>query len=223
MATGKRSKAEQVILTYIKKLAPKINNDQLYKELFAHMTDAQFDEFIGGLESGRVHLSVVVPNMVDTGLSVENNFKIAKELGHEFFQHLWIDGKDGEPAYLTPIPYLVVDLPARRASQLQIKKIKVPEHNRVVDTLTGQPTGDSKGAKISYPELQVCVAMGLENTMVEFMKYRGGDVKGNKAYNAMLSKLGTANLKTLSQYASGVESTNTLRTFINCCMLKTTL
>ena len=112
--------------------------------------------FIADLESGKRFLTIIEPNGLDTGLSVENNLKIAEELGHKFFQRLWIEGKEGEPAYLTPIEYLVVDLPIRRASQLLIKKIKVPEHNRVVDVLSGQPTGESKGAKISYPELQVC-------------------------------------------------------------------
>lgn len=222
MATN-RSAAEALCLTYIKKISPNSKNDQIYKDLFASMSNEEFDRFIADLESGKRFLSIIEPNMAGTGLSVENNLKVAEELGHEFFQRLWIDGKEGEPAYLTPIKYLVVDLPLRRASQLLIKKIKVPEHNRVVDTLSGQPTGESKGAKISYPEVQVCGAMGLENSMIELMKYRGGDVKGNKAYNAMLSKMGTTNLKTLSQYASGVESTKTMRTFLNAMHLRSSL
>jgi len=220
---GNRQAAEAIIIKYIKKLSPRSNNDQLYKDLFASMSNAQFDQFMQDLESGKRFLSIIEPNGVDTGLSVENNMKIAEELGHNFFQRLWVQGKEGEPDHLTPIPYLVVDLPVRRASQLLIKKIRVPEHNKVVDVLSGQPTGDSKGAKISYPELQVCSAMGLENSMVELMKYRGGDVNGNKAYNAMLSKLGTTNIKTLGNYASGVESTKTLRTLLNSMMLRSTL
>jgi len=220
---GNRAKAEAIILKYIKRLSPKSSNDSLYKELFANMSDKDFEAFISDLESGKRFLSIIEPNGLNTGLSVENNLAIAEEIGHKFFQKLWIEGKEDEPAYLTPIEYLVVDLPVRRASQLLIKKIKVPEHNRIVDTLSGQPTGESKGAKISYPELQVCAAMGLENSMVELMKYRGGDLKGNKAYNAMLSQLGTTNLTTLSNYSSGVESTATLKTFLNCMHLSNSL
>ena len=133
------------------------------------------------------------------------------------------EGKGDVPTHLTPIEYLVVDLPLRRASQLLIKKIKVPDHSNVIDALTGQPTGESKGATLSHPELQVCAAMGLEDSMVELMKYRGGDNKGIVALNGMLSKYGTANLKTLSNYASGVESTKTLKTFLTCMHLKSTL
>lgn len=218
-----RAKVESFILKYIKRLSPKSKNVELYTAFFKRLSDKQFDEWIQDLESGKQFLSLIEPNQSQSGLSVENNLELAKELGHNFFERLWIENKPGEPPYLTPNPYLVVDLPIRRASQLLTKKIKVPEHNKVIDILSGQPTGESKGAKISYPELQVCAASGLEESMVELMKYRGGDVRGNKAFNAMLFKTGTANLKTLSNYTSGVESVKTLKTFMTGMHLRSSL
>ena len=98
-----------------------------------------------------------------------------------------------------------------------------PDHNKSIDAVSGQVTGESKGAKISYPELQICAAMGMDNSMIELMKYRGGDAKGGMALNAMLNKYGAANLNTLSNYASGVGSTNTLKTFLTAAHLKSTL
>lgn len=221
--SGNRKKSELFIYEYIEKLLPKSGNVNIYKKLFASMSDEQFDSFMKDLESGKQILSIIAPNLSEFKLSTERNLAIADELGHNFFEHIWIEGKDDMPTYLTPITYMVVDLPLRRASQILIKKIRVPDDMRTVDTLTGQPTGESKGAKISYPELQVCAAMGLENTMVELMKYRGGDNKGNVAYNAMISKYGTANLKTLSNYTSGVESTKTLKTFLTCMHIAASL
>jgi hypothetical protein len=221
--SGNRKKTELFIYEYIEKLLPNSGNLNIYKKLFASMSDEQFDSFMKDLESGKQILSIIAPNLSEFKLSTERNLAIADELGHNFFEHIWIEGKDDMPTYLTPITYMVVDLPLRRASQILIKKIRVPDDMRTVDTLTGQPTGESKGAKISYPELQVCAAMGLENTMVELMKYRGGDNKGNVAYNAMISKYGTANLKTLSNYTSGVESTKTLKTFLTCMHISTIL
>lgn len=220
---GNRKRAETFIYEYIEKLLPKSGNVNIYKKLFASMSDEQFDSFIKDLESGKQILSIIAPNLAEFKLSTERNLAIAEELGHNFFEHIWIEGKDDIPTYLTPITYMVVDLPLRRASQILIKKISVPDDMKTVDTLTGQPTGESKGARISYPELQVCGAMGLENTMVELMKYRGGDNKGNVAYNAMISKYGSANLKTLSNYTSGVESTKTLKTFLTCMHIRSTL
>jgi hypothetical protein len=124
------------------------------------------------------------------------------------------------PTYLTPNKYLVIDLPIRRAAQLLIKKISIPKHSKVIDHLTGQPTGESKGAKVSYPELAILSAMGLDKSLLELLKYRGGDSKGNAVLTQMLSSLGTANLDTLKNYASGVQSTHTLHTFLTCAHLK---
>ena len=222
MAYGNRLKVQQFICTYIKKISPNSKNIDIYNKLFEGMSDKAFDDFMKDLESGKRFLVLIEPNY-SSAVSVENNLKIAKELGHNFFEKLWIEGKEDVPTYLTPIEYMVVDLPVKRVSQLLVKKISVPDHNKVVDTLSGQPTGESKGAKISYNELQVCAAMGLDDTMVELMKYRGGDIKGQLAYNNMLSKVGSTNLKTLSNYASGVESTTTLKTFLTSALLKSTL
>lgn len=218
-----RQQAESFIIKYIGKLTPGTNNAEIYKKIFSNMTDKDFNQFVEDLKSEKKFLVVILPNFATKGITVENNLELAKELGYEFFQQLWIEGKDNMPTYLTPVKYMILDLPFRRASQMLIKKISVPDHNKVIDALTGQPTGESKGAKISYPELQVCAAMGLEKTMVELLKYRGGDIKGNAALNGMISRYGTANQKTLSQFASGVESTKTLKTFLTAAHLKSTL
>jgi hypothetical protein len=218
-----RAKAQGFIVEFIEKIAPNTENGNIYRTIFAAMSDKDFDAFITDLESGKKKLAIISPNFSKNGLSTERNLAVAKELDHKFFQKLWIGGKDDVPTYLTPNEYLVIDLPVRRASQLLTKKISVPKHNRVIDSLTGQPTGESKGAKISYPELQVCAAMGLEDTMVELMKYRGGDARGHAALNGILSKYGKVNQAVLANYASGVESTNTVKTFLLACHLKSTL
>lgn len=221
---SKRKDVENYIYSYLSKITGNENNSNLYKTMFGKMDDVEFTKYINDLESGKTILSIIAPNFDDTSkISVENNLKIAEELGHKFFQKLWIEGDDKTPTYLTPVEYLVIDLPVKRASQLLAKKISVPDHTRVVDSMTGQPTGDSKGARMSYPELQLCVAMGLDNSMTELMKYRGGDKGGLVALNSMLSKYGSANMKTLSKYATGVVSTNTLRTFLTCAHLRNNL
>jgi hypothetical protein len=55
------------------------------------------------------------------------------------------------------------------------------------------------------------------------MKFRGGDLKGFNAMNAMISRYGTANLKTLNNFASGVESTKTFSTYLRAMHFKTNL
>jgi hypothetical protein len=220
---GNRKAAQEFIIKYVDKLAPGTANADNYRELFAAMDDKEFDLFINQLADGSRFLVVIIPNFSKTELNVERNVQIAKELGHDFFQKLWIEGTGDVPTYQTPVPYLIVDLPLRRASQLLTKKISVPKHNRVIDALTGQPTGESKGAKLSYPELQVLSAMGLEHSLVELMKYRGGDNRGRAALTGMLSRHGQANMKALAPFASQVASTVTLKTFLTSAHLKSTL
>ena len=218
-----RAGAEAFILKYIEALCPGGDNIKLYKTFFASMSNGEFDKYMQDIESGVKFLVIYAPNFNKNALSLERNFKIAEQLNHNFFERLWIGAKGSTPAYLTPIPYLVMDLPVRRASQLLVKKLAVAENNKSVDSMTGQLSSATKGARLSFPEMQVLAAMGLDNSIIELTKYRGGDVKGYAAMKAMLNKYGTTNMGTLANYASGVESTRTFKTFLNCMHIRNTL
>lgn len=220
---GNRKEAESWLLTYIKKLTHSEPNVEIYKKFFASMNDKQFEQWIDDLDTGKKFLTVEMPNFGDEDLVVQNNLSLGEEIGLEFFQQLWIEGKGDVPTHLTPIKYMILDLPYRRASQLLTKKISVPKNNKVIDSLTGQPTGESKGAKISFPELQVLTSMGLEQSTIELIKYRGGDNRGRAALTGMVSKFGKVRLDSLKPYASGVESTFLLKTFLTSAHLKNSL
>lgn len=218
-----RKVAEEWFLSFIEQLTPGSNNKKLYQEFFSSMNDKEFEQFVDDLASGKKSFSVEMPNFANSELSVKRNLDLAKKIGLDLFQKLWIEGKDDLPTYQTPVEYMVVDLPYRRASQLLTKKISVPKHNKIVDALTGQPTGDSKGAKISYPEIQVLSAMGLDKSLLELLKYRGGDDRGRAAMNTLLTRNGNVRLDTLTPYSSGVTSTAVLSTFLTAAHLKNNL
>ena len=220
---SKRSEVQEFILTNIEALLPGGGNREIYEKLFSSMNDIAFHQWMLDLKADKYYLTIIAPSYMAKRLSLENNLALGTKLKHEFFQRLWIEGTNGMPTYLTPNKYLVVDLPLRRTAQRLVKKVSVSPHSRVVDTLTGQPAGDSKAASTSYPEVQLCAALGLDNTMVEVMKYRGGDSKGVSAFNNMLAKYGVANIKTLSTFTSGVESTKTLNTLLTCMHVKSNL
>lgn len=221
--SGNRQKATAFILESLEAILPGNADTPRYKKYLESLSDEAFNAYMKDIKNGDKWLTLTAPNFAKTKLSLERNFEVAKKLGISFFHHLWIKGDEDTPSYLTPIKYMVVKLPFRLASQRLAKEMSIPKNQRVINTLTGQPTGDSKGASISYPELRVCAAMGLENTMVELMKYRGGDIRGGAALNASLMRTGHANMKTLSHFASGVQSTATLKTFLTSAMLKNTL
>ena len=221
---GHRAKAQEHLLTYIDKIAPDGKNKKLYEDLLASMSDEDFDNMVAGIRAKTIHLSIIAPNFSkDVRLSVQNNFNVADEMGHKFFQRVKMPAKNGLPAYTTPIPYLIMHLPVRRQAQILEKKISIPQHNNAVDDLTGQPTGPSKGSKISYPETQVLAALGLEECLTELLKYRGGDEKGNLAMNAMLNRTGGFSQKAIEPFAGGVKAKQTLKSYLTGMHLSSTL
>jgi hypothetical protein len=222
MSTNRKA-AEAIILEYIEKMLPGSENPALYKNVFKTMDDGQFSKFMADLEKGKTRLAIIAPNFNEKKLDVQRNLEIAKELGHNFFQKLWIEGTGTTPTYLTPIPYMVLDLPLRRQAQLLVKKISIPEDNKSVDDFTGQPTGKSKGSRMSYPETQIMAAMGLDQCLIEMLKFRGGDVDGFNAMNTSISRTGEVSLKSIASLASGVESTKTLKTILSGMHISSTI
>lgn len=221
--SNNRAAAHKVITTYIEKLLPGSDNKAIYDKLLSEMTDKQFDQFINGIDEGSIRLAIIAPNLAENKLTIEKNLAIADELGHEFFERIWIDSGNEVPAYLSPIAYLVVDLPLRRQAQLLVKKISIPEDNKSIDDFTGQPTGKSKGSKISYPEVQILAAFNLDQSLTELMKFRGGDVAGFNAMNNSISKTGGVSLKSIEELGTTVRSTETLHAFLTSMHLENTI
>lgn len=217
---SKRKAAEELILKFVKEVDKSGYNFQKYTELLKDMTDKDFDDYMKRMRDGEASLVIFTPIGKSTGITVENNLAIAKRYGIPMFEKLIFTGDPNVPDYKTDIEYMLLDLPIRRQSQNIVKKISVPDDNKTIDSLTFQPTGSSKGSKISYPELQVMIGMGLDHTANELIRFRGGDKGGFAAYNAMMFRHGSINLKTISAYTTGVESTKALKTFLLSMHLK---
>lgn len=218
-----RKKAEDMILQIMKEIEPTGYNVEQYKKIFAKMSDKDFDNYMKGLRDGSMQLVAFKPMYEAKGFSVENNIAVGKKYGLSFFEKLIFSDNPNEPDHKTAIEFMVLDMPYRRQSQTLVKKISVPDNNDVIDQLTYQPTGPSKGSKISYPELQVLIGMGMTSSIQELMQYRGGDKGGFNAYNAMTMRYGSVNMKAIAPYSTGVESTKTVKTFLTCMHISNTL
>lgn len=223
MANPKRKQVQDLILKYIGKLVTGNENKKLYEDLFKSMNDRQFDEFMNKLKNKEATLSVIIPNGSKITTNVENNIKVGKELGFDFFQHLKVSASEDMPAYKTPNKYMVLKLPVRRAAQLLTKKISIPTDSHHVDVLSGQVTGVSKGSKITNPELQVLLGLGLKDSIVELMKVRGGDQGANRAMDEILFKQGSVSQDQINKYSTGVVSKKTLKAYFNAMMIQNTL
>lgn len=211
---GNRAAAEASILKDLNDIIPGTENIELYKKFFATLSDEEFDAFIKKLENEETYLTMQIPNMGKEKISLQNNLDVAKKWGHQFYERIWMDEGNDIPPYLTNYRYLVMDLPLRRQAQLLTKKISIPANNINIDNLTGQPTNQSKGSKISYPELQILAALGLEKSTLELIKYRGGDLKGFNMMNSQISKTGGVNTDMLDKLGTRVRSTSVLSTYL---------
>ena len=221
---GNRKQVEDFIIKYIGKIVTGNENTDLYKELFKNMSDKEFQLFMEDLRDGKTTLSIIVPNgNKNIKVNVENNFKLAKELGFDFFQRLKISGSKELPDYTTPNKFLVFKLPIKRASQLLSKKVSIPEDDRSIDILTGQVTGKSRASKLTLPELQLLIGMGMKDSLKELVKIRGGDIGANNATNAMLYKQGKASQKDAEEFSTGVISTKSLKAYFNSMHIRNTL
>ena len=218
-----RQEAEKKIISFITDLCHgDTRNAEIYKDAFTKMNDTQFKEYMKGLKDKTKKLTIQAPNFDNNFINIENMINVAKKYKLDLYESLWITPEDGGPTYLSPPKYLIITVPVRRQAQLLVKKISIPENNRIIDKLSGQPTGPSKGAKISLPETQILDALNLPNTMIELLKIRGGDEGAFRALNASISRTGYANQSEITNYSTGVSSTATLKAIFTACHYKTT-
>jgi hypothetical protein len=198
-------------------------NAAVYQEMFDRLTDEEFHQFMVSIDSPDGFLPIYEPVMSGAKIDPVRNIAIGRSWGHEFYQHIQVPAIGSVPAYTTPIPYLVTWSPVRRQAQLLAKKISVPSHNRSVDELTGQPTGDSKGSKVSNVEAGVLSARGEDAAIEELFKYRGGDEAGFRAMNMQAERSGRVSLQSIAPFAGGVKSTHTVYTYLTGMHLQNTL
>jgi hypothetical protein len=213
MATP-REKATAFILKYIEKLLPGSPNSAYYKTMLGDMSEGAFKEFMQRLRDGEETLFLTAPNLMDQKLTVRNNLAIAEELGYSFYERCWITDPKSGKRYRTPHRYMTLKLPIRRQVQLLQKKISIPEDNHTIDELSGQPTGPSKGSKISFPQLQVMAAQDINRALEELTKFRGGDIEAGQALDRSIVQTGSANLDTLVTKPTLVRSVETLSTLL---------
>lgn len=211
---GNRKAFTDTVVKWVGEIIPGADYVKVLKQQLEALSDEQFEAYVQHLETSGDAVPIVVPNFSDVKIDVPRNIEIGRKLGHEFFQHLVLTDPISGLTYLTPIKYLVLQLPIRRQQQMLEEKISIPETNRRVDDLTGQPTGPSKGASWTFPEIQVMRSQGAYRTLEEGLKYRGGDTKGFQAMNRAVMESGGVSLNELSKTSTEVKSTQTLRVYL---------
>lgn len=202
-----RASAVGKLLARIKKLDTTGRHYEFYNETLTKMSNDEFKTFIEGIVTGNNPLFVNIPNYdEETGITVDNNVALAKEMGYDFYQRIWVTDPISGVEFLTPLKHLVYDATVARQTQTIDDKISVPKNNKSIDNTTGQPAGDSRASQCSGPEYMILNSVGLNEPILELMKFRGGDNVSRRYTENLIIKTGQA-----SMYATPGASTRTTR------------
>lgn len=189
---------------------------EYYRNYLTELSDEAFERLVEDIEAGRVILPVYEPNFSKQRLSTKRNLELGTTWGHKFFERLVIsDPQDPTLMNMTPKTYLILELPWRRQIQTLTNKMSVPMNNDHIDELTGQPTGESKGSSLTYPELQLLFSEQRDSSILELMKVRGGDQEAYHRLEEQIIQTGSAKLSDVTVDGSRAKSTDTLKTLLN--------
>ena len=185
-----------------------------YRKYLSAMSTEEFHAFMLMLKNGEDVLYVNIPNLKDHGVSLDNNLKVAEKLGVQFYQRLKIIDPTTGKRFLTPRKYAVIHLPVRRQIQTIKSGISVPVDDKHIDTMTGQVTGVSRSAKLTLPENYVLYSIGLEKSIAELVKVRGGDTDAQLVAYDRIHKTGSFTLTEMLQLPSRAVSSVTFNNFL---------
>jgi hypothetical protein len=219
-----RELAEKELLYFVERILPDGHNIKIYKEVLERTSDEQFDDWMERLANGEEILALFHANLQETKLNLTRNIEVGEEMGFPLFQHLYLTDQDTGVLRKTPAKYMVGKVAFRRQAQTRDSKMSVPESDDVVDQLTGQATGVSKGSRMSYPEIQVNLSKGLDKMLLELVKFRAGDAKSYAAMNKAIYETGSVSLDSImAQVPSSVKATESLKVILKAMHIQNNL
>lgn len=216
-----RAQIEARIYKVLDLLDPSGDNSKRMKQMFDKMNDVRFARFMDTVKAGDYQLNLVMPN-VTKPVKIQNLIKAAKEVNINLQQRLWMTDRVTGKKYLTNEAYLILQLPIRRTQQEWDKKISVPSRDRKIDHLTGQVMGDDDAVALSAPEIQSLGARGLEKSILELIKVRGGDTTAYGDFKRQQQETGQVSLGLLSPNTR-VRSADIARVLLTGMMLDNNL
>ena len=187
MANKNRAKVEELILG---------SNYERYKALFKSMNDAQFETYMKELRAGKRKLTFLAPNM-KVVLKLENLMKAAENIGAELFTRLTFKDPATGITYTPDDKHMVLELPIRRTRQYLHHGTSVADSDTRIEAMTGQVTKPDQASKFSFPEMQLLYGRGMNKTIIEFMKIRGGDINAYANFKQQLEETGNFSQESL--------------------------
>jgi len=179
----KRLEIETLVYKTFDKADKSGANTQYYRELFADMSDREFDKFLQRRLPFRFHTELFKsePKMDD----IFDAFKVLNKPLMEKVKlpYLSVD-KSGRPVESKEC--LVVYVNMKRMKQMRVKKTNTSIEIGNRDMKTGRLLGKDKAGLESNKEFEGAAALGLENTIIENARIKADAMKAkSEAYNAI--------------------------------------
>lgn len=183
------------------------HNIGLISNLIDGMSDKELDALVEDIANGKSVLPLVVPN--GSTIDYEDLLDTAKKRKVQL--HKKIITIDGNKRTKGRIPRLVMEVPVKKLAQLVDKKRSIADDQHSVNHLTGQVTGASKSMSITNPELSLWSGNGMDASIREATKYRGGDINAKLVIEKLAESGMEITQETLERYSSGPEVNNTVK------------
>jgi hypothetical protein len=207
----------------LEELYPKTGNGEAFKRMADAMSETEFRELMEAYRDGRLSPVATIPNFSPHIVTVSHLKKVAKAWGISIFNHMRLTDTDTGQEYVTPHPYMMLRLQIGRLAQLQEVKRNIPDSTRVIDELTGQVTGASKGAAMSMPETANIIARNRMAFIHEVDVVRGGDAKALRQLEFDIATTGTGSLQRAMAAGGGAKAPKTMAAYIRQAQFDTNL
>lgn len=206
-----RAKAEELIYKTFDKIDPSGANTQYYQQLFADMSDDKFYKLMSGRLVFRYHVAPFKnePKMSD----IFNAFKVLNKPLMERVKLPYL-AKDKNDNPIESQECIVGYMNIKRLKQMMAKKTNTAIEITKRDMKTGRLLGEDKGGIESDKEFEGAMALGLENTTIEFSRVKAAAMKAKaEAYNQINVK-GEVSFDDIDPEKTDSLSKNTLNVYL---------
>lgn len=194
-------------------------NSDYYKELFAKMSDKEFEDFVKKPYSVvfQIKLFEIEPVMEDVNKAA--NFMKVPLIERVALPYLYRN-KDGNPVWSKPC--LVVYLHHKRVQQMISKKNKYSIEVGTRD-MSGRLISDNKGAAMSDREFECLAVMGLDYTMREFSKPKADGLESKSYMYNTINTLGDVSESDIEYKKTDSIAKNLMSVYLLGCHINSNL
>ena len=191
MTKKQRQEIETLVISSMDILDKSGTNSEYYKNLFAQMSDTQFEKFIAKKFPFKFQYrpSVVEPSMDDAKEALKY---IGVPLMEKITEPYIYTNKDGVPVNTKEC--LVVYIHHKPVQQFITKKNKWAMDTSNRDMKSGRLVGVDKGAVTSDREFESMAVQGMDKTMREFYTIRADAMNAKNLTNNIIGSTGMLRL-----------------------------